>query len=65
MIVFPAVHIMNYAQAERQANIALSSGADGVFFIHHGILGDALTLRLAKDFNNNKKYSDHYGARCY
>lgn len=50
MIVFPVVHIMNYSQAERQANIALSSGADGVFFIHHGILGDALTLRLAKDF---------------
>lgn len=48
MKLLPVVHILNVTQAETQAQIALDAGAGGVFFIHHGLDGDARTLRLAK-----------------
>lgn len=55
MKVFPVVHISNHTQATEQANVALSLGADGVFFIHHGMGGDERTIRLAQEFKHRFK----------
>lgn len=46
--VFPVVHVKNYEQAVREADLALTAGADGLFFINHSQSAASLAKTLER-----------------
>ncbi|MCA9997898.1 MAG: hypothetical protein KDE56_19195 [Anaerolineales bacterium] len=47
-VILPVIHVVDLAQAERNARIAYDAGADGVFLINHDISSQALLAVYAE-----------------